>query len=234
MGLKIFLGSPCYDEMEPEFVGSLIASIDMLRDRGYEVCDWGYVKSTLPHFSRNSLAAEAMNEEADIMVQIDVDHQWRSRDLVAAVECIGAGHADVIGYAHVTRSNQTLGGDPFVSPVLIDNKGLRAIQYGGVVYVEVLSVGAGILVVSRRCLEQLSETATRTRQGMSMLFKMSDDTGEDFYFCEQWRKMGGKVYCHRDAIVAHIGKTTFASSFQLAISSMPIEIEEDPAPPEQE
>ena len=65
-----------------------------------------------------------------------------------------------------------------------------------------------------------------------MLFKMSDDTGEDFYFCEQWRKLGGKVYCHRDAIVAHIGKTTFAASFQLAISSMPIEIEEEPAAPE--
>ncbi len=39
MGLKIFLGSPCYDTMEPEFVGSLIASMDMLRDRGHEVLD---------------------------------------------------------------------------------------------------------------------------------------------------------------------------------------------------
>ena len=52
MGLKIFLGSPCYDAMEPEFVGSLIASMDALHNRGHELCDWGYVKGTLPHFAR--------------------------------------------------------------------------------------------------------------------------------------------------------------------------------------
>lgn len=234
MGLRIFLGSPCYDTMEPEFVGSLIASMDMLRERGHEVLDWGFVKGTLPHFSRNSLVAEAMSEEADVMVQLDTDHQWKSRNLVEAVEFVGSGRADVVGYAHVTRSNQTLGGDPFVSPKMLREPELRAIRHAGVVYIEVQSVGAGIFVASHRCLEQLSETATRSRQGLPMLFKMSDDTGEDFYFCEQWRKVGGKVYCHRDAIVAHIGKTTFASSFQLAISGHPIEIEEDTDPIEPE
>jgi hypothetical protein len=226
MGLRIFLGSPCYDTMEPEFVGSLLASMDMLRERGHELCDWGFVRGTLPHFARNSLAAEAMNEEADVIVQLDADHQWKSGNLVEAIECVGAGRADVVGFAHVTRSNQTLGGDPFVSPKMLREKTLRAIQYEGVVYIEVASVGAGIFVVSRRALERLTETATRTRNGLPMLFKMPDDTGEDFYFCEKWRELGEKVYCHRDAIVAHIGKTTFASSFQLAISGMPIEIEE--------
>jgi hypothetical protein len=118
-----------------------------------------------------------------------------------------------------------------VSPVLIKDKVLRAIQHDGVVYIEVLSVGAGIFVASHRCLERLSETATQSRQGIPMLFKMVDGTGEDFYFCEKWRELGGKVYCHRDAIVAHIGKTAFASSFQLAISGMPIEVEEDSGTP---
>jgi hypothetical protein len=224
MVLKIFIGSPCYDTMEPEFVGSLIATMDALRERGHELCDWGFVRGTIPHYARNSLAAEAMDEEADVMVQIDTDHQWRSWDLVAAIECVGAGRADVVGYAHVTRSNQTVGGDPFVSPKMFKEKSLRAIQYEDVVYVEVSAVGAGILVVSRRCLERLSETATRDRRGQPMLFKMVDEMGEDIYFCEQWKNAGGKIYCHRDAMVAHIGKTTFASSFQLAISNMPIEI----------
>lgn len=233
MELKIFLGSPCYDTMEPEFVGSLIASIDALRARGHEVLDWGYVKGTLPHFARNTLVAEAMTEEADVMVQLDTDHQWRSRDLVAAIECVGSGRADVVGYAHVGRSNETLGGDPFVSPKLFDESSLRAIEHEGVVYVEVQAVGSGVLVVSRRCLEKLSEKAPRNRRGgLPMLFRMQDDLGEDIYFCDRWREMGGKIYCHRDAIVAHIGKTTFAASFQLAISSMPIEIEEEPAAPE--
>ena len=229
--MRIFLGSPCYDTMEPEFVGSLIASMDMLHDRGHELCDWGFVKGTLPHFSRNALAAEAMSEEADVMVQLDTDHQWKSSNLVEAIECVGSGRADVVGYAHVTRSHQTLGGDPFVSPKMFRDPTLHAIRHAGVVYIEVQSVGAGILVVSRRALEQLSEGAIRSRQGMPMLFKMSDDVGEDFYFCEQWRKLGGKIYCHRDAIVAHIGKTTFASSFQLAISGHPIEIDEEPTVP---
>jgi hypothetical protein len=226
MGLKIFLGSPCYDTMEPEFVGSLIASMDALHNRGHELCDWGYAKGTLPHFARNALAAEAMSEEADVMVQIDTDHQWKSGNLVEAVECVGSGQADIVGYAHVTRSNQTLGGDPFVSPKMFKEKSLRAIRCNGVVYIEVPSVGAGVLVASRRCLERLSEGATRDKRGHPMLFKMVDETGEDIYFCDKWRELGGKVYCHRDAIVAHIGKTHFASSFQVAIRDMPIEIEE--------
>lgn len=231
--MRVFLASPCYDSMEPEFVGSLIATMDMLRDRGHEVLDWGYVKGTLPHFSRNTLAAEAMSEEADVMVQLDVDHQWKAGNLVEAIECVGSGRADVIGYAHVARTHQTLGGDPFVSPKMFkDQPTVRAIRHAGVVYVEVPAVGTGVLVVSRRCLERSSEVAPRDRRGQPMLFKMVDETGEDVYFCNKWRELGGKVYCHRDAIVAHIGKTTFAASFQLAISSMPIEIEEEPAAPE--
>lgn len=225
MRLKVFLGSPCFDMMEPEFVGSLIASMDALRDRGHELCDWGYIKGSLPHFARNSLAAEAMSEEADVMVQIDTDHQWSSRHLVEAIECVGAGRADVVGYAHVTRNDDTLGGDPFVSPKMLEDKTLRAIEHESVVYVEVRSVGGGVLVVSRRCLEQLSSSAPKDKRGSPKLFRMPEESGEDTYFCDQWRQLGGKVYCHRDAIVAHIGKTTFASSFKLAISDMPIEID---------
>ena len=226
MGLKIFLGSPCYDSMEPEFVGSLIASMDALRARGHDLCDWGYVRGTLPHFARNALAAEAMSEEADVMVQLDTDHQWASRHLVEAVECVGSGRADVVGYAHVTRSNDTLGGDPFVSPKMFKEPSLRAIRHDGVVYVEVSAVGTGVFVASRRCLERLSKLAPLNKRNEPKLFMMPDETGEDVYFCEKWRALGGKVYCHRDAIVAHIGKTTFASSFQLAVRDMPIEIEE--------
>src|SRR5580700_11610135 len=130
MGLRIFLGSPCYDAMEPEFVGSLIASMDALYDRGHEVLDWGFIKGTLPHFARNNLVAEAMSEEADVMVQLDTDHQWKSGNLVEAIECVGAGRADVVGYAHVGRSHQTLGGDPFVSPKLKEAT-LRAVKHDG-------------------------------------------------------------------------------------------------------
>ena len=232
MGLKIFLGSPCYDSMEPEFVGSLIATMDMLHDRGHELCDWGYVRGTLPHFSRNTLAAEAMSEEADVMVQLDVDHQWKASNLVEAIESVGAGHADVVGFAHVKRTNETMGGDTFVSPKMFKGETtLRAIQVAGVVYIEVSAVGAGMLVVSGRCLEQLSANAPRDKRGQPKLFRMPDETGEDVYFCDQWRQTGGKVYCHRDAIVAHIGKTTFAASFQLTIRDMPIEIvDSEPGP----
>jgi hypothetical protein len=229
MGLRVFLGSPCYDSIEPEFVGSLIASMDMLRERGHEVLDWGFIRGTLPHFSRNLLAAEAMSEEADVMVQLDVDHQWKSGNLAEAVECVGSGRADLIGYAYPVRSNQTMGANPFASPKLLEGVTKeRAIRHGGVVYVEVRAVGTGIFVVSRRCLDRLAEIATRDKHGQPMLFKMVDETGEDVYFCEKWRELGGKVYCHRDAVVAHIGKTTFASSWRLSIEGTPIEIEEEP------
>jgi hypothetical protein len=226
VALKIFIASPCYDSMEPEFVGSLLASMDALRERGHELCDWGYVKGTLPHFARNAIAAEAVDEGADVMVQVDTDHQWGSTNLVEAIECVGSGSADVVGFPHVTRSDDTLGGDPFVSPKLFKEQALRAIRYAGVVYVEVRAVGTGVLVVSKRCLERLSESAPKNKRGQPKLFMMPDETGEDTFFCDKWRELGGKVYCHRDAIVAHIGKTTFAASFQLAIRDMPIEVEE--------
>lgn len=229
--MKIFLGSPCYDSMEPEFVGSLIATMDALHDRGHELCDWGYVRGTLPHFARNTLAAEAVSEGADVMVQIDADHQWKSGDLVAAIECVGSGRTDVVGFAHVKRTNETVGGDSFVSPKMFaGDKSLRAIRQDGVVYLEVRAVGAGILVASRRCLESLAKTAPRDKRGQSKIFMMPDEIGEDVYFCDKWRELGGKVYCHRDAVVAHIGKTQFASSFQLAIRDMPIEIVDGPSP----
>jgi hypothetical protein len=44
--------------MEPEFVGSLIASMDALRARGHELCEWGYVKNT---FVRTTVACCALD-----------------------------------------------------------------------------------------------------------------------------------------------------------------------------
>jgi hypothetical protein len=227
LSMRVFLASPCYDAMEPEFVGSLLATLDLLRERGHEA-EWGFIKGTLVHKARNTLADEVLSDGADVMVQLDVDHQWRSGDLVAAVECVGAGRLDVVGFAYVLRSRQTLDEDRFASPKLLDEPSpLRAVRHDEVTYVEVAAVGGGILVVSRRCLERMAEDASRDeRDGVAMLFKMVEGIGEDVYFCQRWRELGGRVYCHVDAIVAHIGKTAFADSFRASILNQPMKIDE--------
>lgn len=207
--LRIAIGSPVYDRAEPAFITCLLATLDLLRERGHQA-DWRYV-STIVHYARNYLMHDMLRSQPDILVQLDTDHQWEAVDVVDAIETVAEGHAEVIGVTYLGRKPTGAYERPqWTSPMLHQPPRL-GFQRAGKRYVEVDAVGGGILVCSRVCIEKMSADAPRQYLGDApMLFDFQGDVGEDLYFCNRWRSMGGKVHCDMTSLVGHIGRNVFA------------------------
>ena len=87
--MRVTIGSPIYDRPEPAMVTCLIATLNLLRERGHEA-DWRYA-SNITHVARNWLMADMLKHMPDVLVQIDGDHQWSAEDAVDAIEAVGEG-----------------------------------------------------------------------------------------------------------------------------------------------
>jgi hypothetical protein len=207
--LRVTIGSPVYDRAEPAFVTCLIATLDLLRERGHQA-DWRYV-STIVHYARNYLMHDMMRTEPDVLVQLDTDHQWDAVDVVDAIETVAEGHSDVVGVAYLGRKPTGAHERPrWTSPMLHQNP-KPGFERAGKQYIEVDAVGGGILVCSRASIEKMSVDVHRQYLGDApMLFDFQGDVGEDLYFCKRWREMGGKVHCDMTSLVGHIGRNVFA------------------------
>jgi hypothetical protein len=243
--MKVSLASPVGDRLEPEFVISLLATLDLLVTRGFSV-DWGYTgAAAVLHYARNLICQEQFAAGVDVGVQLDVDHTWSAEDFAAAVECVAGGKADLVGFPYTTRRAEAVEADgAFISPSFLGPEGgppdlpLKGFEFNGYRYIEVDSVGAGLLVYSRRLLEKMMDLTPRdgepwlsTKMPMSDVWLFDFDKldgsrlGEDVYFCRRWRKLGGKVYCSVDAQVGHIGKAVYGSDFTQVVARYPSLIE---------
>lgn len=201
--MRVTLASPIYERAEPAFVTCLIATLDELHARGHEA-DWRYANAIV-HQARNYLMDDMMRHKPDVLVQLDADHQFDAADVTDAIEAVGEGLADIIGFAYPRRVNGPHDGMPWTSPIL------RSPARPGFIradkqYAEVDGVGGGILVCSYVCIERMSVDVPRqVLGGAPMLFDFRPDVGEDAFFCDRWRAMGGKVYCDVTSLVGHIG-----------------------------
>ncbi len=229
--MKVSIGTPCYGQLEPQFVVSLIDTISLLRARGHRA-SWGYLSSSLTHCARNSIAAVQLEEGSDVCVQIDSDQTWEAEDLLEAIEFVTVNPEAVVGFpvrartpmeedGVIVESSLPVSDSLWVSPRLLAGEPLRSISFMDVSFIEVASVG-GLLVYSRSCLEQLSKEAELDELGRPALFDLGQKingrrVGEDVYFCERWRAAGGNVFVHSTAVVGHIGKITYVGDFNAEV-----------------
>lgn len=209
--MRVTIGSPIYERPEPAFVTCLISLLDELRERGHTV-DWRY-SSAVVHWSRNHLMADMMKHEPDVLVQLDADMQWDPLDVVDAIETVAEEEADVIGFAYLDRKPPSAHQPPgWVSPAGIAAR--TGFMRNDKHYLDVDTVGGGILVTSRRCIERMAEGRPRQHLGAPMVFDFPGELGEDGAFCQRWREMGGRVYCDVTSLVGHIGSRVYAMNPQ--------------------
>lgn len=206
--MRVALGSPIYERAEPAFVTCLIDALDTLRERGHEA-DWRYA-STIVHYARNYLMKDMLDCGADVLVQLDADNQWDPSDLCDAVDAVAEGCADVVGFAYLDRKQSHIRDVRWASPIV--HGPLRpGFERAGKRYIEVDAVGGGALVCSRASVERMSADAPRQPLGDApVLFDFRVEVGEDRFFCERWRAMGGRVHCDATSLVGHIGSTVYA------------------------
>src|SRR5690606_26226582 len=151
------------------------------------------------------------------MLFIDADMGWPD---YAPLELL-AHDKDVIAAVGCTKEDKP------TFCVKFDKDTLKYDQTTGLVRVR--SVGTGFMMISRRCLERMAKAyeanAYHDVQDPGEMipqvfwFDVIDNemVGEDFTFCNRWRKMGGEVWIDPTITMIHVGQKSYIGNYAEAL-----------------
>jgi len=185
--------------------------------------------------ARDSLVHEMLDSGADGILFVDADTSF---DPLAVLDMIDSGK-DVIGAIYPKKSinwnlvrEAVLAGETdlakysgyFIGRSIPQGVGIKLDEP-----VAVDGVGTGLMYISRRVFEEMAPSCktykdVTTKNGQTIVrditqfFDMQFNEhgellGEDYYFCEKWKQMGGEVYAAPWVNTAHHGDYAFSGSF---------------------
>lgn len=190
------------------YAGSLLATCALLGTHGYASQPDFAMGNAIISFARAVLLKRFLESGASQILFIDADLCWNAEGALALVQ---SPHEFVAGiYPAKTPEHNKV----FQTRHLLES------PTGN--YLETDGVPGGFMRVKRSAVEKMIEAypeltrpykvdkATGKRVLLHYLFEniLEDDMplGEDYAFCERWRRIGGKIFIHPDIDFIHYGK----------------------------
>lgn len=199
--MKIFVAVPSRDNrITIPCFNSLLGECEAARRNG-DGLEVSFLPgcSLLPH-GRNELVQQFIESGADRLVFVDDDMSWEPGAL-----CRLAHHdADIVGVAG--RAKET---EERYCVTWLDRPELWSDERG---LIEVKSLGAAFLAISREAIERLRATENRTYVGdldrevyahFCVPFVDGRFFGEDAAFCRDWAAAGGTVWLDPELTLTH-------------------------------
>lgn len=169
---------------------------------------------SLIHRARNAITHRFLETDCTHLLMVDADITFAPADILTLVR----SELDVIGGV---CPKKTLGYQPVLTP--LEGGEVRS---DGIV--EVAEIGTGFLCISRDALERIqaafvgdeyvAEPGDAGHEGeLVHAFFQAPLVGrrllsEDYFFCDRWRSMGGRVWAHAGVRPCHVGSFTFGRS----------------------
>lgn len=212
-----------------EFAMSMIRTVNFLCNLGYRVNTQAMFNESLITRARNNLAMTFIGDKTlDLMMFIDADIMFTEHDvlrLILADREFAAGvyPKKAINWTAVAKAAQA-GKDKIEDwscSYLFNAVGLEDGQADEDGMIEVSHAATGFLLLKRSVFEKLiptTQTYEDLIQGNSVkgydFFKVGVGengryTSEDYWFCNSWRKAGGKIYVNPYLKLGHIGTHAF-------------------------
>lgn len=235
--INIFIALPTHDGcFHAGFAISLVALSSKLGQAGISHQFSVLRGESLISRGRNNLAADFLKSDCTHLLFLDTDLSFNP-DMVT--EMIAADK-DVIGGAYPKKMvnkeavEKKARADEFdihfgCKPVLNFNQNSTRVENG---IVEVHDVGTGLMLIKRKVLEKM----TKSRLVEKYVSNHDDSRGEprwdffpvkvhkegdnkvllseDYMFCRNWQKMGGKIYAHITYPVLHTGLLDYVWDIQ--------------------
>lgn len=162
-------------------------------------------------YGRNMLAARFLTSECTDLVWIDDDIWWDSYDILRLV----ASPHDVIGGLYRRKIHEYPEENPLSWCGHPLPKGEEETDERGAVTVE--KMGFGFIKTSKEALKRMIAECNLPHRHDEDLkldihrFFHFDGLGnsEDYNFCQNWRSIGGKVWCDPAIRMAHIGEFAY-------------------------
>ena len=230
---KIFVATPMYGGMcAGVYVQSLLNLVGLFSSRGHQVsCAFMFNESLITR-GRNNMAHQFLKTDNDYLFWIDADIRFRAEDALKMLEC----DLDIIGGIYPKKEinwEQVRAAAAEGKERLQNYTGSFVVNlpYGSTNVVvrqdqpcEVMALGTGFMLVKRRVFEKLAKHVKTFKNDMSAMqpgeeikaffnTPIEKESGrflsEDYDFCVQWRKRGGKVYAAPWCQLGHMGSYLF-------------------------
>lgn len=201
---RVFVAVPAYDgKIGVETARALLIEQNCAISNGGVSLTVAFLPGcSLITMARNQMAADFLMTDNDRLVFVDSDVSWEPGDLLK----LAKHEADVVGGAYRLKQ-------PAIAwPVIWDESKPELHAVDGLL--EVLSLPAGFLAISRKALERLKAAhpeRTYTHMGhkahafFHAPFADGRLWGEDAAFCADWRAIGGKVWLDPNPTLTHVG-----------------------------
>jgi hypothetical protein len=209
----VFLAIPCHSQnLDFKTASSLLYAISDANHYKFQIQVVFRAGDSLVHKARNVLLAEFVKSGYTDLFCVDDDISWEpgtfGRMVMHPVDFVAGCY----------RSKQV---EPhyFVRP--IDGKFVRDPKTG---LIEVETAPAGFLRITRKAVDMMianckedewfTDHAAPGHDKIWQLFDMSFENntlwGEDYVFCRNFRRAGGRVWVDPDILLHHTGKATFS------------------------
>lgn len=231
--IKILVGTPMYGgQCHGQYVQSMLQLKDACREKAYDLEFLFLYNESLITRARDSIANFFVRGDFTHLLFIDADVVVNPQDIITMIEedrdivcgCYAIKHINwraVSNYAKMGAPAELL--SMYSSEYVFNvedgqDKELRSAELK-----EVAHAGTGYMLIKRKVFEKLSER-TPTYKGNTdsnhgelvkayFMTSIDEDTGvllsEDYHFCKEWRKAGGKIYIAPYAHATHIGTHAF-------------------------
>ncbi len=229
---KIFVATPMYGgQCTGVYVQSLLQVLNVFGSRGHQVsCAFMFNESLITR-ARCNMTHQFLKTDHDYLFWIDADIRFRAEDALRMLEA----DVDIIGGIYPKKEINW----QQVRQAAVDGKENLQNYTGSFVVnlppgqtsltvrqdqpCEVMYVGTGFMLIKRHVFEKLKKYTPTFVSDMSVLAgekiyayyldPVDKESGrllsEDFYFCQQWIKRGGKIYAAPWCQLGHMGSYLF-------------------------
>lgn len=193
--MKILIAVPCMDQVPAPFCGSL-AKLKKVGD-----CMLSMQMGSLIYTSRNALATQAIQVDADYVLWLDSDMVFEPDLLERMVDVLQKNNLDILTGLYFRRV-------PPYTPVLFDTLEIRDDKT--CMWTEFTEIPNTLFKVGGcgfGCVLMTTEVFYDVQSKFGNMFAPFDNTGEDLAFCWRARQCGFDIWCDPSIICGHVGYT---------------------------
>jgi hypothetical protein len=217
---SVFIATPVARHPVRQYTSSLMRTISLLGALGIRCYVQNIVGSSNLPRARNELVAAFLATDYTDLLFIDDDMGW---DAQAVVRVLASDKPVVaaIGAKKVERDDE----DPAKWCFMAAPEAEYAQDDMG--NIRVWRVGTGFLKIERRVFEEMAlrhpewkrsgwanmpDDAKRWYYRFFAFPDDPDETGEDFFFCNNWRAMGGEIWMDPTIRLTHVGEKEYSGN----------------------
>jgi len=200
----VFIATPTHSgDVCASYTMSLLQTIALFGKHGYATEPLILTNNAIISFARALLVKRFLESGADYLLFIDSDLMWEAQGALALLK---SPHEFIAGvYPSKTQDMAKV----FQARHMRETASQKLIEADG--------VPGGFMRLKRSVIEKMVKAYPETKCNykdsgeMHLLFEniIADDgtpLGEDYAFCDRWRRVGGKIFIYPNIAFAHYGR----------------------------